>query len=258
MLALGSNTFTTTGSATIANVTTANGAIIAGTANVIVAGGLETAWGETARVVVGRDIRHHTDFLDQLQRDFWLALLAAALLTVVVGILMLGYVLFGGGLLGFEIGAGLAARLDAGVVMEVTAVRVEDGKLVAERPILGDTAISQVHYRSAVGIIIGRLNAFEIKKTGGTATVEDVSVEFSPFSTQATVVTRGEPRGADLDIADAAAQFLAPEFDALAEELFTAALGRGLLHLPKFALPEAAESRGDHGRSRIRPPAATR
>jgi len=111
-----------------------------------------------------------------------------------------GYVLFGGGLLGFEIGAGLAARLGAGVVMEVTAVRVEDGKLVAERPILGDTAISQVHYRSDVGIIIGRLNAFEIKKTGGSATVEDVSVEFSPFSTQATVITRGEQRGADIDI----------------------------------------------------------
>ncbi|MBL8421476.1 MAG: heavy metal sensor histidine kinase [Dechloromonas sp.] len=54
----------------------------------VVAGGLETAWGETARVVVGRDIRHHTDFLDQLQRDFWLALLAAALLTAVVGILI--------------------------------------------------------------------------------------------------------------------------------------------------------------------------
>ena len=27
------------------------------------------------------------------------------------------------------------------------------------------------------------------------------------------------------------------------EELFTAALGRGLLRLPKFALPEAAEER---------------
>ena len=47
-----------------------------------------------------------------------------------------GYALFGGGLLGFEIGAGLTARLDAGVCMEVTNVRVEDGKLVAERPIL--------------------------------------------------------------------------------------------------------------------------
>ena len=54
----------------------------------VVAGSLQTAWGETARVVVGRDIRHHTDFLDQLQHDFWLALLAATLLTVVVGILI--------------------------------------------------------------------------------------------------------------------------------------------------------------------------
>src|SRR4051812_30780758 len=52
------------------------------------------------------------------------------------------YALFGGGLLGFEIGAGLAARLKAGVTMEVTQVNVEDGKLVAERPILQDSAIS--------------------------------------------------------------------------------------------------------------------
>src|SRR4051795_13500048 len=37
------------------------------------------------------------------------------------------YVLFGGGLLGFEIGAGLTARLGAGGAMEVTAPRVEDG-----------------------------------------------------------------------------------------------------------------------------------
>src|SRR3954470_9262589 len=98
-----------------------------------------------------------------------------------------GYALFGGGLLGFEIGAGLAARLDAGVCMEVTAVRVEDGKLVAERPILKDSEITSVHYRSGVGVIIGRLNAFEIRKDAdpahpGTATVEDLSVEFQPHS----------------------------------------------------------------------------
>src|SRR3954469_11046548 len=67
------------------------------------------------------------------------------------------YALFGGGLLGFEIGAGLAARLDGGVCMEVTNVRVEEGKLVAERPILQDSQISSVHYRSRVGVIIGRL-----------------------------------------------------------------------------------------------------
>jgi electron transfer flavoprotein alpha subunit len=112
-----------------------------------------------------------------------------------------GYALFGGGLLGFEIGAGLAARLGAGVAMEVTGVRVEDGKLIAQRPILGDSQISEISYRSDVGIIISRLNAFEIRETGnGDAAVEETQVAFSPFSTRARMVERGEQRGEDVDI----------------------------------------------------------
>jgi electron transfer flavoprotein alpha subunit len=113
------------------------------------------------------------------------------------------YALFGGGLLGFEIGAGLAARLGAGVVMEVTAVRAENGELIAERPILGDSAISEVKYRSDVGIIIGRLNAFEISELDPAhpdASVEPLSFELSPHAQQATMLTRGEQRGADVDI----------------------------------------------------------
>ena len=111
------------------------------------------------------------------------------------------YALFGGGLLGFEIGAGLAARKQAGVTMEVTAVRAEDGKLVAERPILGDSKISVSRYKGDLGIIIGRINAFEIQQGGsGSAEIVDVELEYSPWSTQATMVQRGEQRGADVDI----------------------------------------------------------
>jgi len=114
------------------------------------------------------------------------------------------YALFGGGLLGFEIGAGLAARMDAGVAMEITAVRPEGGKLVAERPVLGDSAISEIHYVGDLGIIIGRLNAFEISESGaGAAAVEDVAVEYSPWSTQATMIQRGEQRGEQVNIEDA-------------------------------------------------------
>src|SRR3954454_5417481 len=109
------------------------------------------------------------------------------------------YAVFGGGLLGFEIGAGLAARVDAGVTMEVTAVNVEGGKLVAERPILGDSSISTSRYKGK-GIIIARLNAFEAKETGSDAPVENISSELSPQAAQATIVTRGEQRGADVDI----------------------------------------------------------
>ncbi len=114
-----------------------------------------------------------------------------------------GYALFGGGLLGFEIGAGLTARLNAGVTMEVTEVKVLDGKLVAERPILQDSQIADVGYVAEPGIIIGRLNAFDAKETGGSAEVVEIEVELSPWSEKAKMLQRGEQRGADLNIEDA-------------------------------------------------------
>ena len=114
------------------------------------------------------------------------------------------YALFGGGLLGFEIGAGLTARLNAGVTMEVTAVKVADGKLVAERPVLQDSAIVDVGYVSEPGIIIGRLNAFNAVEPGdGKAEVVDVDVELSEWSGKARMRQRGEQRGADVNIEDA-------------------------------------------------------
>jgi electron transfer flavoprotein alpha subunit len=114
------------------------------------------------------------------------------------------YALFGGGLLGFEIGAGLTARLNAGVTMEVTAVKAADGKLIAERPVLQDSAVVDVGYVDEPGIIIGRLNAFDASETGdGAAEVVDVDVELSEWSTKAKMRQRGEQRGEDVNIEDA-------------------------------------------------------
>jgi len=114
------------------------------------------------------------------------------------------YALFGGGLLGFEIGAGLTARLNAGVTMEVTEVAAKDGKLVAKRPILQDSAIVDVDYVGEPGIIIGRLNAFDVQEPGdGQAEVVDVDVQLEDHSTKASMVQRGEQRGADVNIEDA-------------------------------------------------------
>jgi electron transfer flavoprotein alpha subunit len=135
------------------------------------------------------------------------------------------YALFGGGLLGFEIGAGLAARKHAGVTMEVTQVRAEDGKLVAERPILQDSQISVSKYKGDLGIIIGRINAFElVSSNGGSAEVVDVDVEYSAWSNQAKMVQRGEQRGADVDIEGA--------------DILVAG-GRGLGNADGFKLAEA-------------------
>ena len=141
------------------------------------------------------------------------------------------YVLFGGGLLGFEIGAGLTARLGAGVTMEVTEVRVQDGGLVAVRPILQDSQVADVGYVGKPGIIISRLNAFDAtERDGGSAEVVDVEVELSPWSTKAKMVTRGEQRGEDVNIEDAD---------------FLVAGGRGLGKAEGFELAEAlAEALG--------------
>jgi len=88
--------------------------------------------------------------------------------------------------------------------MEVTAVKTDGGKLIAERPVLQDSAIVDVGYVSEPGIIIGRLNAFDLNESGsGDAEVTDVDVELSEWSTKATMVTRGEARGEDVNIEDA-------------------------------------------------------
>jgi electron transfer flavoprotein alpha subunit len=84
--------------------------------------------------------------------------------------------------------------------MEVTKVKVDGGKLVSERPILQDSKIADVGYVSEPGIIIGRLNAFDVVEGSGSAEVVDVDVELSEFSTKAKMITRGEQRGADVDI----------------------------------------------------------
>lgn len=113
-----------------------------------------------------------------------------------------GYAIFGGGLLGFEAGAGVAARLGGGIAVEITGLRVDGGTLVAERPILGDSEISEIKFKG-FGVVVGRLNAFELVASGSPIAVEDVAVELSAASAKVTVVTRGEQRGADVNIEDA-------------------------------------------------------
>lgn len=62
---------------------------------------------------------------------------------------------------------------------------------------------------------------------------------------RATIILalRNDQPGENSEAADAAARLLAPEFDAHADGLLTAALGRGLLGLPRIAL---CRNRRDH------------
>ena len=112
------------------------------------------------------------------------------------------YALFGGGLLGLETGSGLAARLDAGLAVEVDSIRVEGGKLIAERPILGDGQLSSIRFRSPVGVIVARVNAFPAETAAGKppAEVRDLKVGYRPHSLRVTMLARGEQRGAPAEL----------------------------------------------------------
>src|SRR5919204_235165 len=78
----------------------------------------------------------------------------------------------------------------------------EASKLASE---LGsESAAVVVGYVGEPGIIIGRLNAFDATEVdGASAEVVDVDVELSEWSAQARMITRGEQRGAEVNIEDA-------------------------------------------------------
>jgi electron transfer flavoprotein alpha subunit len=64
--------------------------------------------------------------------------------------------------------------------------------------------VVDVGYVDEPGIIISRLNAFDVSENGdGSAEVTDVDVELSEWSSKAKMVQRGEARGEDVNIEDA-------------------------------------------------------
>lgn len=189
--------------------------------------------GETAAIVVGGDIpddklatlgNYGASKVYKVNGPEGLAQPAVDAMAKVMTDNGIEIAMFGGGLLGLEIGAGLTARLDAGITMEATGVRAEGGRIIVERPILQDSQVVDVAFNGKA-VIVGRLNAFEPDDSvgSGAAAVEAVDVEFSPWSLKAELVTRGEQRGADVNIEDA--------------DILVAG-GRGLGAADKFSLCE--------------------
>lgn len=178
----------------------------------VVAGALPTGWGETVRVLVARDIRHHTDFLEQLQRDFRIAVLAAALLTMLVG--------------------GLIARRGMRPVRAIAAAagRISAGRL-AER-------IPEQGVPPELGELVGAFNAMLGRLEESFQRLSDFSADLAhelrtPIQNlrMQTEVSLGKPRSGD-EYRDLLASSL-EEYDRLArmiaDMLFLAKAEHGLV-----------------------------
>jgi electron transfer flavoprotein alpha subunit len=113
-------------------------------------------------------------------------------------------VLFAGSVLAADVAAGLAARLGAGLNWDLVDLESREGTLVGKRPELSDSVYADVGWTSEPRLALFRSGAFDPKATGGTAEVEELTVELQDFSTAATMVEQAheEREGPSIEDAD--------------------------------------------------------
>jgi electron transfer flavoprotein alpha subunit len=112
-------------------------------------------------------------------------------------------VLFAASVLGADVAAGLAARLDAGLNWDLVDLVVQDGRLVGRRPALGDSVYVDVGWSGEPRIGLVRSGTFEPAATGGEPEVSEVTVELEDFSTRATMLEQAHEEQAGPSIEDA-------------------------------------------------------
>ncbi|MBW2409106.1 MAG: electron transfer flavoprotein subunit alpha/FixB family protein [Deltaproteobacteria bacterium] len=86
-------------------------------------------------------------------------------------------VILGASTLGKDLSARLSARLGAPLAMECVAVRVEDGNIIATRPMYGGKIVTDVTLNGKPQMVAIRPNAMSIKESQGAGTIEKLSVD---------------------------------------------------------------------------------
>jgi electron transfer flavoprotein alpha subunit len=112
-------------------------------------------------------------------------------------------VLFANSVLAADVGAGLAARLDAGLNWDLTDIVNEDGRLVGKRPALQDSVYVDVGWTSEPRLALFRSGSFDPNATGGSAEIEDLQVELEDFSTAARMIDQAHEESEGPSIEDA-------------------------------------------------------
>lgn len=88
-------------------------------------------------------------------------------------------VVIGATSLGKDIAARLSARLNAPLAMDCVAVGVDDGQLVATRPMFGGKVLADVRLSGAPAIVAIRPRAMEAVAASGAGAVETVAVDLT-------------------------------------------------------------------------------
>ena len=110
-------------------------------------------------------------------------------------------VVLGASAQGKDLSARLAARLDAGLAMDCTAVKLEDGKLTCTRPMFGGKIFADVEFDSAVQIVAVRPNVMDITESAKDSAIEKPAVELGEIKT--AVVEKSMDTGDKIELTEA-------------------------------------------------------
>jgi electron transfer flavoprotein alpha subunit len=112
-------------------------------------------------------------------------------------------VLLAASVLGADVAAALAARLDAGLNWDLTDLERDGGRLVGKRPALGDSVVVDVGWAADPKLALVRAGSFEPVETGGAAEVEPVPVAVEDWSRAAVLVDHAQEESAGPAIEEA-------------------------------------------------------
>ncbi len=115
-------------------------------------------------------------------------------------------ILLGASVQGKDLSGRLAARLGVGVAQDCVAFSIEDGNLVAKRPIYAGKAYATVTYTDSVPqIATARPNVFELNEPDESRSVEVIDAEFSLDDSQlkTKVAEIIEEAGGKVDLTEA-------------------------------------------------------
>jgi len=111
-------------------------------------------------------------------------------------------VLMAASAMGRDLSGRLAARLNAGCLADVTKVWLEDGRVVAQRPVYSGKALATVDGgEGALVVVTLRPNVFAVEEVGGEAPVEPLVIGETPIRAVTREVIAAA--GAELDVAEA-------------------------------------------------------
>ena len=110
-------------------------------------------------------------------------------------------VILGASAQGKDLSARLAARLDAGLAMDCTAVKFDGGQLTCTRPMFGGKIFADVEFDSAIQIVAIRPNVMDITESAKEGAIEKPAAQVGEVKT--TVVEKSMDTGDKIELTEA-------------------------------------------------------